>query len=190
MLIGLAVGRKAILGVCYIPKLDEMYTAIQGRGAYCNGRCIHASGCQDLKQAMVNTHFTSYSRGPKVVDRLLATFRDLMMHPVRAIRAGGSAGVDMMHVARGRLDAYFEVGIYPWDVCAGAVIVTEAGGVCIDTLGGTFDLAGRRILVAATPALAEQLAVYLRKRSFASLDAADFNLPDEAGAVDDPESML
>ena len=64
------------------------------------------------------------------------------------MRIGGSAGVDMMHVARGRQDIYFEVGIYPWDVCAGAVIVEEAGGVCLDTLGGEFDLSSRRVMVA------------------------------------------
>lgn len=180
VLIGLAIGRKSVLGVCFIPKLDELYTAVKGQGAYCNGRRIHASSCVELKQAMVNTHFTSYSRGPKVVNRLLATFRDLMSHPVRALRAGGSAGVDMMHVARGRLDAYFEVGIYPWDVCAGAVIVEEAGGVCLDTTGDAFDLSSRRILVASSPALGAQLATYLRKRRFASLDAAEF----EEDAVD------
>lgn len=188
VLIGLAVGQKAVLGVCFIPKLDELYTAIKGQGAYCNGRRIHASACNDLKHAMVNTHFTSYSREPKVMDRLLATFRDLMAHPVRAIRAGGSAGVDMVHVARGRLDAYFEVGIYPWDVCAGAVIVEEAGGVCVDTLGGTFDLSARRILVAATPELAGQIAEYLRKRSFASLDAAEFVPQNAVTSADDPEA--
>eukprot|EP00931_Biecheleriopsis_adriatica_P043862 TRINITY_DN25063_c0_g1_i2.p1 TRINITY_DN25063_c0_g1~~TRINITY_DN25063_c0_g1_i2.p1 ORF type:complete len:117 (+),score=27.12 TRINITY_DN25063_c0_g1_i2:174-524(+) len=111
-----------------------------------------------------------------------------MAHPVSAIRAGGSAGVDMMHVARGRLDSYFEVGIYPWDVCAGAVIVEEAGGVVVDTLGGAFDLAARRILVAATPELAEQVAVYLRKRSFASLDASDFNSKDVAPSGESAEA--
>lgn len=69
VLIGLTIHRKAILGVCFIPKLDEMFTAVRGQGAYCNGRRIRVSSCQDLKQAMVNTHFMSYSRGGKVVDR-------------------------------------------------------------------------------------------------------------------------
>jgi len=174
VLIGLAVEKKSILGVCFIPKLDEMYTAIKGKGAYCNGRRIHASKCTDLKQALVNTHFTSYSRGAKVVERLFSLCQDLMAHPVRGMRAGGSAGVDMMHVARGRLDAYFEIGIYPWDICAGVIIVEEAGGMCLDTLGGPLDLTARRCLAVATPELAEQLVGYLNKNRFASLDAADF----------------
>eukprot|EP01062_Namystynia_karyoxenos_P076015 TRINITY_DN739_c0_g1_i3.p1 TRINITY_DN739_c0_g1~~TRINITY_DN739_c0_g1_i3.p1 ORF type:complete len:327 (+),score=97.43 TRINITY_DN739_c0_g1_i3:77-982(+) len=180
-LIGLAVNKKAVLGVLFIPKMDEMYTAVRGWGAYCNGRPIRTSGCKDLRQAMLNAHFPSYTRGPKVVERLLGIHRDLLAHPIRAMRAGGSAGVDMAHVARGRLDGYFEVGIYPWDVCAGSVIVEEAGGVCLDTLGGPHDLGGRRVLAAATPELAAELAVYLRKHRYASTDAADWS-PDAAGS--------
>ncbi|CAE7449745.1 IMPA1 [Symbiodinium pilosum] len=182
VLIGLAVKKKAVLGVCFIPKLDELYTAVQGRGAYCNGRRVVSSGCKDLTTALVNLHLPSYSRGPKVVDRILGISRDLLAHPIRAMRCGGSAGVDMVHVARGRLDAYFEVGIYPWDVCAGQVIVEEAGGVCCDTLGGDFDLASRRVLVAASPELASQLAVHLRNHSYSSVEAEDYNgdVPEKA----------
>lgn len=178
VLIGLAIDRRAILGVCFIPKLDEMYTAMRGGGAYCNGRRIHASGCEDLRRAMVNLHMPSYTRGPRVVDRILAISRDLLAHPIQAMRSGGSAGVDMIHVARGRLDAYLEVGVYAWDVCAGAIIVEEAGGVCVDTLGGPFDLTSRRVMVASTQALADQLAEYLRKHRYASVDAEDYELPE------------
>eukprot|EP00756_Hemistasia_phaeocysticola_P001310 Hpha_TRINITY_DN10927_c0_g1::TRINITY_DN10927_c0_g1_i1::g.26905::m.26905/K01092/E3.1.3.25, IMPA, suhB; myo-inositol-1(or 4)-monophosphatase len=174
VLIGLAVDKKPVLGVIYVPKMDELYTAIEGCGAHCNGRRIHTSGCKDLKQAMLNAHFPSYTRGPKVVERLLHIHRDLCAHPVRAIRAGGSAGVDMAFVARGRLDSYFEVGIHPWDVCAGSVIVREAGGVVLDTLGGPHDLAGRRVFACATQELADQLAVYLKKHNYASVDAHDW----------------
>ena len=114
----------------------------------------------------------------------------------------------MMHVARGRLDAYFEaershvlyclyiyillfflqhfeslwgslqVGIYPWDVCAGEVIVEEAGGVCVDTLGGSFDLSSRRILVAASGALAKDLATHLRRHRYDTLAAEDYEESD------------
>mmetsp|Transcript_41565 Transcript_41565/g.96779 ORF Transcript_41565/g.96779 Transcript_41565/m.96779 type:complete len:297 (-) Transcript_41565:58-948(-) len=179
VLIGLAVQKRAVLGVCFIPKLDELYTALQGRGAYCNGRRITSSGCKDLSRALVNLHLPSYSRGPKVVDRILGISRDLLAHPIRAMRCGGSAGVDMMHVARGRLDAYFEVGIYPWDVCAGQVIVEEAGGVCCDTSGGDFDLSSRRVLTAASPELAADLAKHLRKHRYSSVDADDYVGADE-----------
>eukprot|EP01065_Artemidia_motanka_P025657 TRINITY_DN30634_c0_g1_i1.p1 TRINITY_DN30634_c0_g1~~TRINITY_DN30634_c0_g1_i1.p1 ORF type:complete len:321 (+),score=109.35 TRINITY_DN30634_c0_g1_i1:65-964(+) len=180
VLIGLAVNRQPVLGVMYIPKMDELYSAVKGGGAYCNGRRIHVSQCKDLKRAMINTHFPSYTRGPKVVERLLTVFRDLCAHPVRAVRAGGSAGVEMAHVARGRLDAYFEIGIHPWDVCAGRIIVEEAGGVVVDTLGGPHDLGGRRILAASSREVADQLAELLRRRRFSSIDAAEF---EQSGAA-------
>ncbi|CAJ1390579.1 unnamed protein product [Effrenium voratum] len=183
VLIALAVKKSAVLGVCYIPKMDELYTAIRGHGAYCNGRRISSSGCKDLRSAMVNQHLPSYSRGVKVVDRIMGLSRDLLTHPVRAMRCGGSAGVDMMHVARGRLDAYFEVGIWPWDVGAGQVIVEEAGGVCRDTLGGDFSLDSRRILAASSPELAEQVAQILRKHRYSSLDAEDYDGPSEEGVA-------
>jgi len=83
-----------------------------------------------------------------------------------------------MHVARGRLDVYFEVGIYPWDVCAGQVIVEEAGAVCCDTLGGPFDLASRRVLAAASPELVAQLAVHLKKHRYSSVEADDYSADD------------
>jgi len=174
ILIGLAVNKRPVLGVLYIPKMDELYTAIDGCGAYCNGRRIQTSGCKDLRKAMLNAHFPSYTRGPKVVERLLDIYRDLCAHPVRAIRAGGSAGVEMAHVARGRLDGYFEVGIYPWDVCAGTIIVREAGGVVVDTLGGPHDLSNRRVFACASKELADQLLVYLKKHNYGSVDAADW----------------
>eukprot|EP00434_Breviolum_minutum_P022129 symbB.v1.2.019535.t4/scaffold1599.1/size109767/5 len=175
VLIGLAVQKRCVLGVCFIPKMDELYTAIKGHGAFCNGRRISSSGCEDLTKALVNLHLPSYSRGPKVVDRILGITRDLLAHPVRGIRCGGSAGVDMMHVARGRLDAYFEVGIYPWDVCAGSIIVEEAGGVCVDTLGGDFDLSSRRVLVASSKALGKELAIYLQQRRYDTVDAENYD---------------
>lgn len=179
VLIGLAVRKRAVLGVCFIPKMDELYTAIKGHGAFCNGRRIASSGCKDLTKAMVNLHFPSYSRGPKVLERILGVNHDLLAHPVRAIRSGGSAGVDMMHVARGRLDAYFEVGIYPWDVCAGQIIVEEARGVCLDTMGGKFDLSSRRVMVASSSELASQLAVHLRRRCYDTLDAENYQCSKE-----------
>lgn len=179
VLIGLAIGKQTVLGVCYIPKMGELYTAVRGKGAYCNGFRINASGCKELRKAVISNHFPQFSRGTKNIERNLNVTRDLLRHPIQGMRSGGSAGVDMIHVARGRLDAYYEVGTYAWDVSAGAIIVQEAGGVCLDTLGGAFDLESRRMLVAATPELAAELVHYLRKHRYASLDAEDYVVPPE-----------
>lgn len=74
------------------------------------------------------------------------------------MRALGSAALNMSMVAAGAADAYFEYGTHIWDIAAGELLVTEAGGVCIDPAGGPIDRLSRRMLVAASPQLAEQLS--------------------------------
>ena len=153
--IGLAVNKKAVLGVIYAPLMGELYTAVKGQGAFCNGERIYASSTQRLNKALVSSHFPSYSRSPAFIDNLMQIWRGLMSHPVQGMRAYGSAGLDLCSVARGRLDCYFEVGIWAWDVCAGCILVTEAGGVMLDITGEKFDLENRRLLACSTPQLAE-----------------------------------
>lgn len=77
------------------------------------------------------------------------------------MRALGSAALNMAMVALGAADANYEFGIHAWDVCAGDLIVREAGGVVIDPAGGDFDIMSRRVLAAATPQLAQDLAKVL-----------------------------
>eukprot|EP01064_Diplonema_japonicum_P033285 TRINITY_DN6518_c0_g1_i1.p1 TRINITY_DN6518_c0_g1~~TRINITY_DN6518_c0_g1_i1.p1 ORF type:complete len:279 (+),score=58.35 TRINITY_DN6518_c0_g1_i1:60-896(+) len=161
--VGLSINKKSVLGVVYAPLLDELYTAIEGKGAFCNGRKIKASSNTDLKTSLLCTHFPSYTRDPAFIDNLFAVWRDLLAHPVQGVRSYGSCALDMCSIARGRLDAYFELGIWAWDVCAAAVILTEAGGTLVDVTGGPFDLENRRLLACATPELAEQLVGYLKK---------------------------
>eukprot|EP01059_Diplonema_ambulator_P033950 TRINITY_DN7382_c0_g1_i1.p1 TRINITY_DN7382_c0_g1~~TRINITY_DN7382_c0_g1_i1.p1 ORF type:complete len:289 (+),score=46.93 TRINITY_DN7382_c0_g1_i1:66-932(+) len=161
--IGLAVDKKAVLGVIYAPLLDELYTAVVGRGAHCNGRRIHTSSITSLNKALLSTHFPSYTRDPAFTENLFSIWRDLLRHPVQGFRAYGSCGLDLCSIAKGRLDAYFEAGIWAWDVCAGSIILLEAGGVLLDITGGPFDMENRRMLAAATPELAEELLRYLKK---------------------------
>lgn len=73
----------------------------------------------------------------------------------------GSAALNMAMVALGAADANYEFGIHAWDVCAGDLIVREAGGVVIDPAGGDFDIMSRRVLAAATPQLAQELSKVL-----------------------------
>ena len=153
--VGLSVNRKAVLGVIYAPLLDELYTAVEGRGAFCNGDRIKTSPTVKLTKALVCSHFPSYTRSEAFVENLLDIWRGLMKHPVQGMRAYGSCGLDLCSIARGRLDCYFEVGIWAWDVCAGSIIVREAGGVMLDITGGPFNLENRRLLACSTPELAE-----------------------------------
>lgn len=138
--IGLAIERELVIGVIHNPLLDQMCSAAKGCGTTFNGKRAQVAQATKVTEAVIVNNMGS-SRNPSVncttVDRLLA----LLQSNVRGLRNTGSAAQNMMDVARGVLDAYFEDGFGgPWDVAAGKVIVEEAGGVCRHHLGGPFVL--------------------------------------------------
>jgi myo-inositol-1(or 4)-monophosphatase len=115
----------ALAGAVAAPMLRELYSASAGEGAHVNGRRLHVRAAVPLDRALVATgfHYTQDIRTnqARVAQPLLARVRDLR-------RAGGAA-IDLAYVAAGRIDAYFEQGLNPWDQAAGALLVREAGGV-------------------------------------------------------------
>jgi len=157
--IALAVGRELVLGVIHNPLLDQMCSAVRGGGTMFNGKRVRVAGAKKVTDALVVNNVGA-SRDPAVnvtnTDRLLA----LLHANVRGLRNSGSAAQNMMDVACGRLDAYFEDGFGgPWDVAAGAVIVQEAGGVCRHHLGGPFVLmAGKGHVLCGTAELVDDIA--------------------------------
>ena len=164
--IGLAVARRSVLGVVYAPLMQELFTSVRGKGAYCNGSRIAASGCTDPTRAIVVTH-TPYDRRAPVIDALMAMNKAYMVdHRVHAVRSYGSAAIDMCGVALGRHDVYVEVGICAWDMCAAATIVEEAGGTLTDVYGGPLDLMRRGMCCAATPALAAMATAVARNAGY------------------------
>ena len=121
------------VGVVYDPLLDELYTAVHGRGARCNGRELRVSGETELARALLATGF-AYD-----VQRSEADNLDHFAHFIkraRAVRRDGSAALDLCYVAAGRLDGFWELKLHPWDVAAGNLIVEEAGGRISDFQGG------------------------------------------------------
>lgn len=141
--IALVVDKVPVLGVIACPRLQEVYTAVKGRGAYCNGERIHVSNATSLSQSMVFLH-QSYNRTDAAVNSTTSMIKDLAKIPVHSVRNNGAAALDMCFVAAGRAEAYLEVGIYPWDYAAGTIIVREAGGVVHDAEDPTtFDLTRR-----------------------------------------------
>jgi len=115
---------QLLCGVVYNPNLDELFTAASGQGAFLNGRRIVASARPDLGQAIVSGGFaksrTSIEKGSRSFSRMAST--------VRKLRITGSAALDMAYVACGRFDAYVENDMFLWDVAAGTLLVSEAGG--------------------------------------------------------------
>ncbi len=123
--IGVERAGAAAVGVVYDPLLDELYHATAGGGAYRNGKTISASKEPVIGRALMATGF-AYDVRRSYHDNLdhFATF----VKSVRAIRRDGSAALDLCYVAAGRLDGFWEMKLSPWDVAAGNLIVTEAGG--------------------------------------------------------------
>jgi len=145
---------EVAVGVVHDALHDEVYRAARGHGATRNNLTINASTQDVLQHALVGTGF-SYE--PARRQRQAEVLVEVLPH-VRDIRRMGAASVDLCSVACGRLDAYYERGLGPWDLAAGALIAEEAGAVLGDLLGGR---ASGEFVLAAAAGLFEPLRVLL-----------------------------
>jgi len=132
--IAATVGGELVAGVVVDVVRDLTYHAAAGEGASCNGRAIHVSGISEPALALIGTGFPFKAPASERLDEYLAQFRRIM-HPTSGIRRAGSAALDLAHVAEGRLDGFWEIGLSAWDVAAGILLVREAGGVVTDFAG-------------------------------------------------------
>lgn len=152
-----ADGRRAIAGAVYLPVTDELFTAYEHGGALRNGAAIRVSDVTELSIALVATGFgyTTERRTEQaeVVRQLIPKVRD--------IRRLGAASVDLCLVASGRLDAYYERGLQPWDYAAGVLIAREAGAAILARSDDT--LPGEPMLIAGPPRLAGELQSAVRE---------------------------
>lgn len=131
--IALQIKGRTQFAVVYDPMRDEMFSAARGGGAHLNNTRIRVSDRPTLDTAIIATAFPFRQRG------MMSTYTGIfseVFKKVEDIRRYGSASLDLAWVAAGRMDAYFEVGLKPWDVAAGALIVREAGGVVSNFDGG------------------------------------------------------
>jgi len=153
--VSIALEHKGVItqAVVYDPGRNELFTASRGRGAFLDDRRIRASKCAHLKDALVGTGFPF-----KELDRLeryLGQLRTLM-GACAGVRRAGAAALDLAYVAAGRLDAFWEMGLAPWDMAAGALLIQEAGGLTSD-LDGTANFLASGDIVAATPKVLPEL---------------------------------
>nr|XP_023030186.1 inositol monophosphatase 1 isoform X1 [Leptinotarsa decemlineata] len=154
--IALFIDKKPEIGVIYNPMLKQLFTARKGKGAFLNGKQIKVSNKTNLAEALLMFEFGT-SRDPERRKVNLEN-QEILMPQVHGLRSLGSAALNMAMVACGAAEAYFEFGIHIWDIAAGELIVTEAGGVAIDPAGGEIDRMSRRVLVAGTQELADKLS--------------------------------
>jgi len=141
--IGLEAAGEMVVGVVYDPVRDECFTAMEGGGAYLNGKAIHVSRVDKLNSALLATGFP-YDRRQHP-DDYLGLFRKFMMK-AQEIRRPGSASIDLCYLASGRIDGFWECKLKPWDVAAASVIVREAGGHITDFKGNKFSILGNETL--------------------------------------------
>jgi len=147
--VSIGLQHKGVLtqGVVYDPWKNELFTASRGSGAFLNDKRIRVSRCLNLRDALLGTGFPF--RGEESLDEYLGMFRAMTMKTA-GLRRAGAAALDLAYVACGRLDGFWEIGLHPWDIAAGALLITEAGGMVADLQGGAgFIDSGR--LVAGTP---------------------------------------
>ena len=139
---GLEHDGKMLVGVVFDPTRQEMFSAERGAGAYLNNRRIRVSSVKRLEDSLVSTGFPSRKRHLNVNIH----FYHQMAMATHGVRRGGSAAIDLAYVACGRLEAFWEFGLQPWDMAAGTLLVTEAGGRCSDMKGGPHDMRSPHLL--------------------------------------------
>jgi len=164
--IALAVKGVVEQAVIYDPSRNDLFTATKGRGAYMNERRIRVSKRTDLRQCLISTGFPF--RPGDNFNNYLRMMADVMQRTA-GLRRPGAAALDLAYVAAGFTDGFFETGLSAWDVAAGSLLVTEAGGL-VGNFSGEPDFLEQKECVAGNPRIYGQLVPLLAKYSkFASV---------------------
>ncbi|TAH47895.1 MAG: inositol monophosphatase [Betaproteobacteria bacterium] len=167
--ISIAQTKNGVLehAVVYDPIANELFTASRGSGAFLNDRRIRVSRRTRLNEALLGTGFPF--RQFDHVDAYLAMFRELTQKTA-GIRRPGAASLDLAYVAAGRLDGFWEMGLSPWDMAAGVLLIQEAGGLVSDLSGeGNFMTTGN--VVAGSPKIFGQILPVIQSYRPANLQA-------------------
>jgi myo-inositol-1(or 4)-monophosphatase len=146
-------------GVIYDPLRNELFTSSRGQGAQLNDRRIRVSNCGLLELALLGTGFPF--RELDRLDQWVKAFRTLTRRSA-GIRRTGSAALDLAYVAAGRMDGFWEFGLQPWDMAAGALLIREAGGLISDPAGSQ-DFLDSGNVVTANPRIFNDLLRIIAK---------------------------
>jgi Archaeal fructose-1,6-bisphosphatase and related enzymes of inositol monophosphatase family len=154
--IGLEYRGKIVLGVILDPTRQELFVAVSGQGATLNGNPIRVSRSAELNAALLVTGF-AYDFRESTHNNLDYFTRFCLV--ARGVRRTGSAAIDLCYVAAGRFDGFWEMKLHPWDMAAGSLMVTEAGGRMSDFKGGSFSVYGQEMVASNDLIHNEMLAV-------------------------------
>jgi myo-inositol-1(or 4)-monophosphatase len=133
---------ELVTGVVFDPTRNELFACEKGSGAFLNGKRIQVSRVAKLADSLSCTGFPNHNRqsSPNI------HFYYQLAMETHGVRRGGSAAIDLAYTACGRLDAFWEIGLRPWDLAAGKLLVTEAGGICTEMRGGVHSMESADIL--------------------------------------------
>lgn len=160
--IGYVENGLPMAGAVYDPTRDELFFAVRGEGATLSGKPIRVSTAKPLANALLATGFPYDIKTSR--ENNLDYFAAFAKR-AQAVRRAGSAALDLCYLACGRFDGFWELKLHPWDVAAGWLLITEAGGVVSDFSGGAFDMFTQECAAASCPELhAEILAVIAAAR--------------------------
>ena len=153
--VSIGLQHKGLLtqAVVYDPAKNELFTASRGHGAYMNDHRIRVSKRAHMREALIGTGFPFREMGG--LDQYIAMFREVTTKTA-GVRRAGAAALDLAYVAAGRLDGFWEIGLSPWDMAAGALLIQEAGGLVGDLEGESGYLESGSI-VAGNPKIFAQL---------------------------------
>lgn len=150
--IALMQNDEIVIGVVYEINLKECFYAWKGSNAFLNGKEIQVSDNKSINDSLIATGFPYYDYSR--LDEYMEIFTYLLQNS-RGVRRLGSAAVDLAYVACGRFEAFYEYGLRPWDVAAGAFIVQQAGGLNFDFEGGSNFIFGKEI-ISSNPFIAQE----------------------------------
>lgn len=152
--IGYAINGSVILGAVYDPLRDEMFTAERGKGAFLNGKPIHASATTELQKSLLVTGFPYDTWNTKQDN-----FRNFekLAKMTQGVRRLGSAALDGCYVASGRFDGFWELSLKPWDIAAAGLIAEEAGAHVTATDGKADYISTPQSILATAPGIHQQM---------------------------------
>ena len=151
--------------VVYDPNRNELFTATKGQGAYLNDRRIRVSKKRKMQDCLIGTGFPF--RDFTHLACYLSTLEELIRE-TSGIRRPGSAALDLAYTAAGRFDAFFEIGLSKWDIAAGGLLITEAGGIVSD-FNGKEGWLNTGNIIASTPKMYEPFLELIQKHLTADL---------------------
>jgi myo-inositol-1(or 4)-monophosphatase len=176
--VSIALAHRGVVtqGVILDPVRGDLFTASRGRGAFLNDRRIRVSKRQHLRDCLVGTGFP-YRDGSNL-ETYLEMLR-VMTVSTAGLRRPGAAALDLAYVAAGFYDGFWEVGLNPWDVAAGSLMVLEAGGLIGDLAGNDDYLHGGEVIAATPKAFAQMVALMAPFRAALKRPAPPAHVPSE-----------